>query len=258
MCGGKAFCSATQCTDDGMFEPMQRENLPGNKDECFCVDWTGVEVNGTRASCDTDVECDGLHFYPRSAEMLKKMMGHASLKQVVLGGALHLLAAIFIWTPVLGGFYLAVFNAIRTNSPVCFRDFFRCFCCRYYCKLLRLSFVLRFLEGLLLLALILPGIWFRLASVFAIPVHKEYPFLGVCGSIRISIQVINRHFCSFFGFLLLLALVQIVGFLCLIVGLLYTTPLVFVALCYCYHDLIGIVPQVPVAVPMDTPVTVHM
>jgi len=250
-CPGKNDCFVTAC-DHGAYSQMQ-ENNQG----CWCVDRQGNEINGSRIegsrSICSNKDCSELG----SPEI---MLGHhkVDVKALVHRAILYLLAAIFFGGPILGGFYLAVFNAIKSNSPIKFRDFFRCFCCRYYWKLLALSFVLRVLQAVLYL-LILPGMWWTLATVFAIPAHKEHSFLGVCGSIRISMLVVHRHFCSMICFVLLLTLLQIAGFLCLIVGLLYTIPLAFVAFCYCYHDLIGIVPEVvPMAVPVDTPVTMHM
>lgn len=180
------------------------------------------------------------------------------LRQMVLFGALHFLVAILLWGPAAAGMFLAVFNAIRSNSKIKFRDFFRCFCCRYYCKLLGLSLVLNILRGFLYLLFVLPGVWWTLATLFAIPLHKEYPFLGVWGSIKISKMVIHRHFCQMICFLLLLALVQVAGFFCLIVGLFYTMPLAFAALCFCFDDLIGLVPAAPLAFPPEEPVTVHV
>lgn len=164
------------------------------------------------------------------------------LCKFILWAFLHLAAGILVGLPALAGMFSAVFNAMRTNSKIKFRDFFRCFCCRYYCKLAGLSTVLCVVKTLLTFPLILPGVWWSLTTLFAIPLHKEYPFLGVCGSIRISITVVHRHCCQVICFLLLLGLLQLAGFFCMFVGLFYTLPLAFTALCFCFDDLIGLVP----------------
>jgi len=254
-CGSRPYCYSTQCDLEGGYSQKQI-----NQTRCWCVDSKGNEINGSRTNpCDSYTECLFEEEDDKTEIMLgHHKMNHEALKELACRGLMYMVASIFFAGPILGGFYLAVFNAIKNNSTIRFRDFFGCFCCKYYCKLLGLSLVLRVLQAVLYLLLILPGVWWSLATMFAIPVHKEHPFLGVCGSIRISMLVVHRHFCRMICFLLLLALMQIGGFLCLIVGLLYTIPLGFVALCYCYHDLIGIVPVVPVAVPVDTPVTMHM
>jgi hypothetical protein len=250
-CGNRLGCFITQCEEDGSFSPKQTHGSIGG---CWCVDDKGAEINGTRATCGSETFCASPSWMPDMAASPDV----GAVKRLALWGLLQLLATVLLWSPVLAGFFVAVFNAIKSNSRVRFRDFFSCFCCRYYCKLLRLSIVLRILEGILFLLFVLPGVWWSLVTVFAIPLHKEHSFLGVCGSIRLSMMVIHRHFCSMFGFLLLLTLIQFLGFLCFIVGLLYTMPLGFAALCFCYHDLIGVVPVVPVAGPVDAPVTVHV
>jgi len=252
-CAGKMGCFVTQCNAYGDFQPKQYRD-----GGCWCVDSLGQELNGTRAHCSHDTVCSEQSQPWTNVGSAYYIPSHyPGLRYFVVWGLLQLLVSIVLWGPVIGGFYLAVFNAIKSNSTICFRDFFRCFCCRYYCRLLALSFFLRLFQSLLFL-LIVPGIWWSLATMFAIPLHKEHSFLGVCGSIRMSMVAIHRHFCSMFCFLLLLALMQIAGFLCLIVGVLYTMPLAFVALCYCYHDIIGIVIEAPFAAPLDTPVMVHV
>jgi len=232
-CGGKIGCFVSQCDADGSFSPIQRWGSTGS---CWCVDELGVEVNSTRShgvACSDSMNCD--------APQPMRAMGRRLVGRFFLGVGLHVLVAIMILTPALASAYVAVFNAIATNSPIKFKDFFSCFCCRYYCRFVRLAIVLNFAKGILSL-LILPGIWWMLATMFAIPLHHQHKFLGVCKAVSVSIKVVHMHFCNILGFIVLLGLIQILGFLCLIVGLLYTAPLAFVAICYCYHDLIGINP----------------
>jgi len=244
-------CTVSQCDSDGTFLPRQTSD-----GSCKCVERErGIVLI---SNCDRYTDCESKQ--PSGYSQVYNYGGHLHLDicTLALWAFMHLLASIFIWSPVLAGAYVAVFSAIKNNTSICFRDFFSGFSCRYYCKLLALTFVLKFLQSIFFLLLVLPGIWWSLATMFALPLHKEHSFLGVCGSIRLSLQVINRHFCSMLGFLIILVLLQVLGFLCLIVGMLYTMPLAFVALCYCYHDLIGIVTEAPFAGPVDVPVTVHV
>lgn len=184
-----------------------------------------------------------------------KHVNAQEVSSLVLFGVLHLLAAAFIWVPAIGGLFVAVFNAIRNNNRIKFRDYFSCFRCSYYCKLVKLALVLSIAKAFLTLLFILPGIWWSLATLFAIPLHKEYPFLGVRGAIRISKMVVHRYFCQMLCFLILLALLQVAGFLCLLVGLFYTLPIGFTALCFCFDDLIGLSPAVVLS---EEPMTVHV
>jgi len=171
-------------------------------DQCWCVDKLGVEVNSTRTR---NIECS-LDICGARASMGP----HMSAGRVILGIFLHVLLGIVILMPALASAY-------------------------------RLTILLTLGKAIMSL-LILPGIWWMLATSFAIPLHHQHQYLGACKAISVSIKVVHAHFCNILGFVLLLALIQVLGFLCLILGLLYTAPLAFVALCYCYHDLIGINP----------------
>jgi len=153
--------------------------------------------------------------------------------------ALLFLLTILIGMPALAGMFVAVFNAMRTNGPIKYKDFFSCFCCRYYCRLIPLSLTLKVLTGILSI-MIIPGIWFGFVTIFAVPLHREHKFLGTCRSIRVSMKIVHRYFCNMLGFIILNSVLQVAGFFMFGVGLLFTIPLSFVALCYCYNDLIGV------------------
>jgi len=158
---------------------------------------------------------------------------------VVLQMALMALLSIVIGMPAVAGMFVAVFNAMRTNGPIRFKDFFSCFCCRYYCRLIPLSVSLKLITGVLSI-LIVPAIWFGFVTIFAVPLHREHRFLGTCMSIRASVKVVSRYFCRMLGFLILNGLLQVLGFFMFGIGLLWTIPISFVSLCYCYNDLIGV------------------
>jgi len=162
-----------------------------------------------------------------------------SASKTVLQMALLFLLAILIGMPAMAGMFVAVFNAMRMNGPIRYKDFFSCFCCRYYCRLIPLSVTLKVVTGLLSM-LIVPAIWFGFATIFAVPLHREHRFLGTCKSIRASMKIVHRYFCKMLGFLILNGLLQLLGFFLFGIGLLVTIPLSFVALCYCYNDLIGV------------------
>jgi len=159
--------------------------------------------------------------------------------KILLQLALLAMLAIFIAMPALAGMFVAVFNAMRTNGPIRYKDFFSCFCCRYWCRLIPLSITLKLVGGILSI-LIIPGIWFAFVTIFAVPLHREHKFLGTCKSIRVSMKIVHRYFCNLLGFIILNGLLQVLGFFAFGVGLLITVPLSFVALCYCYNDLIGV------------------
>jgi len=151
-----------------------------------------------------------------------------------------LLFSSLIAYPMACSWFTAVFNAMRTNSHVLFRDFFSSFSCNHYFRTAGLGFFLALFHSLLSMLWFFPGVWFSMITMFAVPLRREHKFLGICQSMRFSARVIHRHFCSVLGFLLCLALLQVIGFFCLIVGLLVTLPLSHISLCYAYHYLIGV------------------
>jgi hypothetical protein len=178
---------------------------------------------------------------------------HMSWSRFLFSLLLLLANIVLIVTPCVSSWFIAIFNAMRTNTHVKFADFFAAFSCQYYCRLVGLGFVLAFFRHVLSFLFYFPGIWFALVTVFAIPLHHEHPSLGIWKSMKFSANVVHRHFCCMFGFVILLGLLQILGLLCLGVGLLITIPLAHIALCYAYHYLIGVN---GVAVYMPQPVVV--
>jgi len=135
--------------------------------------------------------------------------------------------------------FVAVFNSMRENRLLKFTDFFSAFNRPYYYRLVGIGALL-FIIDLILSILIIPAIWFEIATLFVLPLHVENQFLDVKLAMKYSIKVIHKNFCSTLGFVVLMILLQIVGLLALIVGIFVTIPIAFCALCYCYHDLIGV------------------
>jgi len=194
--------------------------------------------------------------YPYSDERMAPQQQIAEVPQgvrckMLLQLALMFLVGILIAMPALAGIFAAVFNAMRTNAPIRYKDFFSGFCCRYYCRLIPLSLTLKLLTGILSI-LIIPGLWFAFVTIFAVPLHREHKFLGTCRSICVSIKIVHRYFCRMLLFLILNGLLQVLGLFLFGVGLLVTIPLSLVALCYCYNDLIGVngMPMILVAQPL--------
>jgi len=161
-------------------------------------------------------------------------------KRFAILSIIGLIFSVFIGVQMMSSWFIAVFNAIKSNRHVLFRDFFSAFSCQHYFRLAGLSVVVSILHTLLSFLYLIPGLWFSLATMFTIPLHTEHSFLSICKSIRFSSRIIHRNFCSVLGFVICLVLFQVVGLLCFIIGLFVTLPLAHISLCYAYHDLIGI------------------
>lgn len=84
--------------------------------------------------------------------------------------------------------------------------------------------------------LIIPGIYLAVAYTFALPIlsitGKDF-----WGAMEVSRKVISRNWFSFFGFLLLLLLLNFVGAICLLIGLFVTIPVTFCAIYLAFEDI---------------------
>jgi len=180
-----------------------------------------------------------LHLFPQDEN--EEVPRHGIRFAVVLAYVVScLLFSSLLGIQIMCSWYIAVFNAMRTNSHIKFRDFFSAFSCEYYFRLAALGVVLTSLHTALSFLYFFPGIWFSMITLFTVALHQQHKFLSIGKSIYYSAKVVHRHFCSMMGFLICLALLQVVGFLCFIVGLLVTIPLAHIAICYAYHYLIGV------------------
>jgi len=184
---------------------------------------------------------------------------HSMMHYIMIQMAISLVFALFILQPATASAYVAIFNAMRGNGRIRFKDFFSCFSCGYYCKLMLLSILLVLGNFGLSMLFILPGVWWSIATVFALPLHGEHRFLGACKSVSLSIKVANRNFCSILCFLFLAGLLQVAGAMCFGVGLIITIPVAFLASAAMYHHLIGVkgVAEEGTQYEMAQPVVMH-
>jgi hypothetical protein len=85
---------------------------------------------------------------------------------------------------------------------------------------------------------ILPGIYLSVAWIFAVPlvIDRRMEFWE---AMKLSRKVVSRHWFLLFGFVLVLALIDVCGLLVCCIGLLVSIPLSWVALMYAYEDMFG-------------------
>jgi hypothetical protein len=155
--------------------------------------------------------------------------------------AFAVLRSMFL-VPVVAGLYLAVFNAMRANAKVQFADFFGCFKCTHWLRLmgLWLTLTLMWAPTVVFWPWAICALYFQLTSFFAVPILVEQKDVSIFNAISFSFKIFHRYFCSMLGFLVLLGLMQLIGLLCFGIGLVVSVPVAFVATCYCYHHLIGV------------------
>ena len=89
-----------------------------------------------------------------------------------------------------------------------------------------------------LLLCVLPGIYLAVAYTFVLPlvIDKKYDFWT---AMEVGRQVVQRQWWTIFGLLIVLFLINIVGLLVCVVGLIATVPISVAAAMYAYEDLFG-------------------
>jgi len=100
------------------------------------------------------------------------------------------------------------------------------------------GFLATLLTVLGFICLILPGIYLFVAWIFTFPLITERR-LDFWPAMRSSRKVISKHWWKFFGFLIVLGLINLLGMAALLVGLFITFPISFAALAYAYEDITG-------------------
>jgi hypothetical protein len=138
--------------------------------------------------------------------------------------------------PLGAGFYIVAFKLIKQRATT-FSDFFRGF--NNFLPLFLASLVTGILMLIGFVLLIIPGIYLAVAWMFTtlFIVDRKFDFWDAMESSR---KVISRKWFSWFGFLIVLTLVNAVGFFLFGVGLLVTVPLSVCATAIAYQDIMGL------------------
>lgn len=85
---------------------------------------------------------------------------------------------------------------------------------------------------------VIPGIYFSVVYLFALPFvyFKKKDFWD---AMELSRKLISREWFSFFGFILLLALLNILGALAFGIGLFFTIPVSAIAIYVAFDEIVG-------------------
>src|SRR6266496_4232878 len=148
------------------------------------------------------------------------------------GSILGLLAS----GPLMGGLYLYFLNRIR-GQPVTIETAFAGFSNRFLHLFLG-SFVSFLLMMLGFFCLILPGIYLWVAWSFTLPLIVDRR-LDFWSAMELSRKMVTRHWWKLFGFVLVLALLHVVGFLVFCLGIFIAAPIAMASLMYAYEDIFG-------------------
>jgi len=148
--------------------------------------------------------------------------------------------------PLYAGFFIVAFKVLKQQATT-FGDFFKGFQNDKFFQFFLASLVVGLLVILGTILLILPGIYLIVAYTFTVPFMVDRK-LGFWEAMETSRKVISKRWFSFFGFVLLLILVNFVGALLCGLGLLVTVPLTYCAIVAAYRHIVGLNPSSEMAV----------
>ncbi len=142
-------------------------------------------------------------------------------------------ASVAVSTPLLMGNFIVSAKLLQGQVPD-FRDFFTGF--QFFVPLLLLSVVAGIFIGIGTVLLIIPGVYLAVAYLFAanLVVDRRLDFWA---AMEMSRRTVTPRWFSYFVFMLLLMVLNLVGALPLGLGLLVTIPVSFGAVAAAYDDL---------------------
>ena len=168
------------------------------------------------------------------------ILGISALVTIALSAAHSLSLGIFLQGPLLGGlfhYYLKLIRGQKAELADAFAGFSIAFG-----PLLLVSLVSGLLTLVGILACILPGIFLAVAWIMAVPLAMDKR-LAFWDAMEVSRRVVTRHWWEFFALLLVSGLLNLLGTLACVIGVLVTGPLTGLALMYAYEDIFRERPQ---------------
>lgn len=148
------------------------------------------------------------------------------------GGAIQLI----LNGPLTAGFFLVAFKTVK-QQRVTFSDFFRGF--NRFLPFFLTSLLTSILTLIGFVLLIIPGIYLSVGYLLAIPLVAERNF-DPWDALEFSRKIVTKQWFAFFGFLIVLALINIAGAIPCGIGLLFTAPWSVCAIAAAYEDIVEI------------------
>lgn len=142
----------------------------------------------------------------------------------------------YLITPALtAGLFIGA-RKLDQEGSLEFNDFFKGF--DHIVQLFLLTLISGILVSIGLVILVLPGIWLAVGLSLAVPLII-FARLDFWESIKMSVRLVNKKWFHFFALIILLVILNVIGALFLIVGLLVSFPLSYCILYTLYKDIVG-------------------
>jgi uncharacterized membrane protein len=173
-------------------------------------------------------------------DMVKADLGNYALLGLVFV-ALNGLVPIILQGPLLVGFHIYCLKRIL-GRPAEFPDLFKGF--NFFVPALVASLVISLFAFAGTLLCIIPGLvitaMYKFTYLFIVDKRMDF-----WPAMQASHAVVKNDYFGFTMFLLLMVLVNILGALCCIVGILITIPVTMAAITVAYGELVGFDPATP-------------
>ncbi|MBZ5624814.1 MAG: zinc ribbon domain-containing protein [Acidobacteriia bacterium] len=175
-------------------------------------------------------------------EMVKADIGNYILMALVFL-ALISVVPVIIQGPLMAGFHIYCMKRIL-NRPAEFADLFKGF--NFFVPALVASLLIGLFSFAGTLLCIIPGLvvaaMYNFTYLFIVDKRMDF-----WPAMQASHAVVKNDYFGFTMFLLLTALVNLLGLVCCIVGVLVTVPLTFAAITVAYKEIVGFDPRTETA-----------
>lgn len=145
------------------------------------------------------------------------------------------LAGVLLLTGLYPGYFLAAFR-LASGRELRFSHFFRGF--DHFLPLLLATLCVSIVVATGLILLVIPGLYLAVGYMFATTLIVDNG-MEFWQAMEVSRRVVTRHWFAFFGFSLMLFLVNCLGLLLLGVGLIVSVPVSACALAIAYLQVFG-------------------
>jgi hypothetical protein len=192
---------------------------------------------------DSGVDFDIKEILTKAWEMFKSQalfhVGYMVLIAAIQAGfALYLkdftfLYSLFLAPPLVCGFYL-VANRQSQEEYLDFQNYFEGF--KYWWNLVTANLISSTVIVLGIICFILPGVYLLIGYMFCL-LFVIFGGFDFWTSMEISRKLVHTNWLKFFLFGLALLALNIVGFLCLVVGLFITVPMTYLSVYILFEEL---------------------
>ncbi|MBA54838.1 MAG: hypothetical protein CMK89_10340 [Pseudomonadales bacterium] len=138
--------------------------------------------------------------------------------------------------PFSAGIFVMCLKQVQGQQPE-FGDLFSCF--NKTGKLLGCMILMYIMIFIGYLLFIIPGIYLNFAYILAIPLIVDRD-MGPWEALETSRKAITKHWLSVFLFFIVLTIIMLISMLPLMIGLIWTVPLMAIAMAVLYREVFGI------------------